>query len=536
MKREIQENRTRSLVNILLCGLLGMFTLTAVAQAQTITFITQPYDPATATAASGVSGQAYSYDAEATASVSGGIKYSLRYGPNGMTVNQGTGRVSWTPSQPGTYLAEIRAELANTPSVSVNQSWAILVTECDGDAIIQGRVEDQNGSPIASGTITAQIVGTTRSPLTKVTGDIVNGQYSLVVDQATYVLRVEGDGIVSTWYGDVLNFADAAKITTACQSTTSADIQVFAKPSYELGDLRISGRVVRSNDDLPMNNAMYRFFSIPRWQLETSEEQWRLKLKLAGGSFTVYEQVQSDGTFNVNGVLYNGNELAYFPVAYWPDPDPVYTLYRQYPGFTSNPIEAVPLIGDGDTLISNVNYYFEVPDTNGRPCLLNLHEDNSDIAGRPIVVAYAVRQTPHGLHIDPTKSAVTTNSFNLLPAGDYVLFAIPWDTNYVPGFYRKDDTAALSIDMATVISTDTLNPSINVQINTQLHILRLRRKSEVPGTSDIRGRVNGISNRVEKNGHTTQAISSLMGAFIYALDSTGQVAAYTVTNEDGSYL
>ena len=550
----------------LLLGLLGTITLTVTALAQTIGFTTQPYDPATATAASGVAGTAYSYDADAEASLSGGIKYSLRYGPNGMTVNQGTGLVSWTPSQAGTYLAEIKAELANNPSVSVNQSWAILVTECDGDAVIEGTVVDQNGDPVTRGTVTAQVVGTTRSPLTKVTADVINGEYSMTVDRATYVLRFDGDQITTKWYDNAWTFAESTPVTTVCNETRSADFQVYdySNPSSGPKDITIFGRVVDSRTSLPVKHwpaglSRVEGHAIPLRVWESTDEQWRLHFAPAPGQVDFTATVEGPYAGENSSSLYEVKERLSESSVVFIDAGHVYgndgwedVYSRQFYDFAPNFFEASPIRIESDTVLRDINFFVHMPiysepansrnDTSFSRILYYTHSNvkrdplniiNSGLKGRVMGSFYALPDPASArTRVDITRSvaAFRRDSTEWLPvtvgAGRYLGFFIPEDTNFVPGFYVKGDSASLTPYGATVLDTDSAIGTI--------HII-FRRRAHSSGTSDIRGNIEGITNGTREKGHAPQAIRPLTGAFIYALDSTGQVVSYTFSNDDGSY-
>jgi ligand-binding sensor domain-containing protein len=102
-----------------------------LVQGQTISFSSQP-------TASGVVYQAYSYDAEATASDNSTLQYSLSYGPTGMNVGSTNGMVSWTPENEGTYPVEIRAALASNPSTYATQGWNLSVAEATDPFEISG--------------------------------------------------------------------------------------------------------------------------------------------------------------------------------------------------------------------------------------------------------------------------------------------------------------------------------------------------------------------------------------------------------------
>lgn len=110
---------------------LGIFliALSAIAaRGQTIDFTSSPY-PSGSSVSPATLGVAYIYDADAAASDGSEIRYSLRFGPSGMTVDSRTGVVSWQPTAEGEFDAEIRAELADNPAINTTQGWRISASQ-----------------------------------------------------------------------------------------------------------------------------------------------------------------------------------------------------------------------------------------------------------------------------------------------------------------------------------------------------------------------------------------------------------------------
>jgi|GEM_PF-1340410 len=106
---------------ILQCGIAMLLALACTAKLQaemSVVFTTTPITDA-------ITGFAYVYDAYAVSSDGAAVRYSLQYGPAGMTVGETTGRVTWSPATDGDYSVGIRAELANNPTQSALQEWQI---------------------------------------------------------------------------------------------------------------------------------------------------------------------------------------------------------------------------------------------------------------------------------------------------------------------------------------------------------------------------------------------------------------------------
>ena len=544
----IPEHQMRYSLHLLLCVFSGLLLLAATARTQTITFTTAPYDPSTSTGAKVPVGTSYTYDAEANASNGGAVRYSLRYGPDGMTVDPTTGLVSWRPQKVGTYLAEIRAQLAANPTVSATQSWAILVTECDEYSIIHGTVKDQDGNLVTSGTVTAQVVGPNRTPLAKVRTSIENGKYEMAVDKGTYVLYLEGTDLIPEWYGDAYTFATATRITTTCQSTTTADWQVYRIPatSSETIEVTIEGHIIDANQQMPNRNITFLLSYFPAWLWESTEEQWKLKFSLGFDAFSRKESAIPSyppykGTGKVTafengiyGVRADQEKSYYFMTTLvyniqggggWND-----NAGRQFFDLTPNPVEAIPLTADRDTTFRDINFAVSAPDSLHDILFRIESEDTTD--ERALRILYAIDSLPNGgYRIDWARSK---NGSGMINRGKYIVFVIPQNQKYAPGFFVANDTVALEITDASIIDADTI--TFEGQWGNPFIPTYLRPRTNGNGVSDVRGVVNGIPNRTEQKGNAPQGSLPMVGAFVYALDSMNQVISYTFTNDDGTYV
>ena len=140
-------------VALTLIGFVFLATGTATSVAQTVSFETTPHPPSESAVEIPVN-KLYLYKPKAMASDGSALKYSLRFGPSGMRVIAETGVVFWSAKEPGTVDVEIRAELANDPSIFATQAWKIVVTElalhpgCTGN---EGWVSPGRGLPGTAG-------------------------------------------------------------------------------------------------------------------------------------------------------------------------------------------------------------------------------------------------------------------------------------------------------------------------------------------------------------------------------------------------
>ncbi len=489
-----------------------------------ITFTSRPY-VAPAKAASGAAGRKYLYDADAVADNGGKLRYSLRFGPNGMAVDPQTGIVDWKPSEVGHYVVEIRAELVNDPTVTAQQGWTIEVTGCASTGIISGMVQYDNGTTVTSGTITARMVGSTSSPLARVQGNIVNGAYSLTVDKGTYVLEAKGP-FQTEWYKNSPDFLQAERLMLGCGEQRTADFRVAPVPSPGQASV-VSGRVIDVATQSPVAGATVVIRELDR---EGAGEKWRRMIFPQGAAegFSTDENGYYRGH---TGIAYSGREYL-VSVREGGYEHQKGHIQRQFFSLTPNPAEARALKPDPSGTTPDVNFLVRFPGTSRdvRIQVLDTMTNNAKAA----IVIWRVTDTTDGLEIDPFRSFTTyaDGDVSMETPGLYLVMALPQDPGYLPGYFVVDDTATASIGKATLLALDDeWDPSETVDL-----WLRPRIASE--GISDLRGKVRASQNLIDKRGISPQsgAQGDLPGATVVAYDEAGRVAGFTFSEEDGTYL
>ncbi|NWF91108.1 MAG: putative Ig domain-containing protein, partial [Ignavibacteriaceae bacterium] len=122
---------------------------------------------------SGVVGQLYAYDVEATGTPV--PTYSLSTFPVGMTINSTTGLINWTPSTPGNF--DVTVNVSNGISPDATQSFTINVTDaptCPPGLVSYWKLDETSGSTFYDAF--ANNNGTSTSVPTPVTGKVNGAQ------------------------------------------------------------------------------------------------------------------------------------------------------------------------------------------------------------------------------------------------------------------------------------------------------------------------------------------------------------------------
>lgn len=104
---------------------LVLFVQATNAAPPTVSFSSTPAPNGSTPTA--VVGLQYLYRAVAAASDGSVVRYGLRYGPSGMSVDAESGRVTWVPGAAGTFPVGIRAALASDPAIVADQEWSLKV-------------------------------------------------------------------------------------------------------------------------------------------------------------------------------------------------------------------------------------------------------------------------------------------------------------------------------------------------------------------------------------------------------------------------
>ena len=118
--------------------LLLLFSGVLTATGQTIEFTSSPYGP-DEEEVSTYQWWYYVHDIDAKASDGSEVRYSLRFGPEGMVVQSESGIVLWYPARASVVDIEVRAELVTNPAIYATQQWQIRVQKLSAHHFCTGK-------------------------------------------------------------------------------------------------------------------------------------------------------------------------------------------------------------------------------------------------------------------------------------------------------------------------------------------------------------------------------------------------------------
>ena len=197
----------------------------------------------------GAIGTLYQYSAHATSTDPARVNYLLKTAPGNMSVNSSSGLVQWTPNSIGRYNVTLNAYLNFNPGIihggngkgegylgeepqidtsdcDVNQSWVLQIKSCINPTYIAGKVIDDNGDTVRSGTVSVYSNNNIDSGSIYYGQIDSNGLYNVEVFEGLYKIKVEGYGIETQWFFGKSSMDSANPFYAYCGITNTLNFVV----------------------------------------------------------------------------------------------------------------------------------------------------------------------------------------------------------------------------------------------------------------------------------------------------------------------
>ncbi len=477
-------------------------------------FVSQP--PTT-----GRVGSEYRYQARAETSIQGvTVRYQLISGPDGMTINETTGLVTWTPHGTGTFRVVIKATIeVQGRVITAMQDWKIVVAqeEHDGCILVEGIVRDTSGEPVSSGVVIVYRAITRHNEIVWVrvmkaeVGDL--GTFHMRLPAGQYKFVTEGRSYRAQWY-EQSSTADSATILTFECGADSVVVLVFVVTPRETEHFyTVSGRVTAEESGSGIA-AWVKFMAVVNHHEQHADDDWT-----NGPTFTA--ETNAEGYYEIR----LSNRSTYIARAI-PRSDAYLPLY--YDG-TSNIAEATRI-----TLSSNrEGINFVLPN---RPTYTGgfggqlVDSAGNGVRGWAIACRVLTHTNDRGDRIRRYRTVETdtmgTYRFDGLEPGVYVVLGIPRSRDLVPGFCVLGEYATLRWRTATCIEVG------EVMLPVQYGI-KLRARTGIRGIVRLDGWIRGRGERI-KGGVGEQGEVPVAGALVAVVSNAG-IEGYAITQDDGYY-
>ena len=459
--------------------------------------------------------KAQSYDNDKT------IKYSLTEAPQGMTINEDSGLIEFTPTESGNPYFVVRATNAADPTEYLEMYFVLTVVDCQNLANITGKIIYDESVENKIGIILAYQIAADGSINQAGGMDVYDqGDFNLTLDKGSYYIyfmlfdKFDDNEFYNQgeWYKDALTMEQAELITVDCGETVS--IEMLVGDQMEFTKYKVSGTVTLK-DGTVLSNSIVVFESVNN---DNDSTFWGGYQKSVETDENGYYEVLLPDLFNYTAFCFvseSKNPGVYRP-QYWKN--------------TYNPFEATVIELTAD--ISGIDFVFDEDDINYPDGSISgkvMSSDNIPLEGA-FVIAFLVKSFDGEPNSDLYQgfAAITDEEgeykFEYMNYGEYIVFAYPNDMNYTPGFYRENNVAALTWEDASIIKHDGFTPL--KERNIILPVIEA-----VQGIGLIEGEVTSTGGGI-RNDVVGEAIS---GASIFLVNESGATNKYNKSSNNGIY-
>lgn len=456
----------------------------------------------------------------------GNVEWSLVQGPDGMTINATTGKVSWDVPVEGRHEIKIKVTVsAGGVSISATQAWVLEVKKegNGGDdrpkacAAIYGTVTIDGSDRPAEGKITAWLLkeGDNSNAAWRPVFSAVlrQGTYVLELPAGTYKLRAEGPGFYAEWHENAAEVADAANVTIECDTRTEVNFTVEGRPQPKVWVVR--GRVT---DETTGEGLKAVVVFEARERDDNTPENFRRRVAETNAE-GYYEIEVAEGVHYIALAKAGGrdNFEKYLP-EFWEE--------------TGDATLATSINATAD--VDGINFTLGLRPTYENRLAGQLLNDSTGAAIVGKVTAYALvtKEGKDEQHKVKVVTVETNNDggfvFENLEPGTYILFGHPGERPFVPGWYVEGEVVAHAWKNATQLTVESTSSIDGIEI-------RFKAVGEIRGKGRLRGWVFNRGGSIRKDDGKVEANTAVNGALVVALDAQGNVVDWTMSAGEGNF-
>ncbi len=457
------------------------------------------------------------------------LRYKITNGPDGMTISD-KGLIRWENAKQGRHVVRVVvwATLPDGTEKETVQEFVIEVGEGNSNnepcTKICGTVKNENGESVARGYVTAWSMTERRTENGEVKKDWVavykavmeQGEFCIKVAAGTYKIKFEMEGFYSEWWENSETSDDATDVTVTCDAPADGvNFVVAARPQ----PIRYSvkGRVYDAETQEGLKNALVTFTAREK---EGVDSRYRVVKTETDEDGNYIAALQADYAYVGTAISRENRERSKYLQEWWEN--------------THDATQATSITLTDS--IEGVDFSMDLRPqaTGGFGGTMKNDSTGAGVPGKVTAFMIVSKQKENGseegkLRVETVETDADGNyEFTNLEAGEYIVFGMPGERPYVPGFYVNDAVAAHSWKDATRISVG------DVMLTVQ-HDIRLETAKDGVGRGKLRGWVYDKRGGIIKQDGGVQATNGIMGSLVVAIDEAGDVVDFAMTTEEGAY-
>ncbi len=456
----------------------------------------------------GLINQPYEYDPTVTTTPPGlKVCFHLDDAPDGMTINDTTGVIKWTPTSPGMFEIEIEARICDSAWGEGGQEYLLSIFSGPPGSV-NGTVKDDMGNKLPG--ITIKLFDVSGEDFILRTHTDSMGNYEIpAVNPSTYLVRArppEGSIYLPQWFDGASSIDHATPVVVQSNLESTAD---FTLHKRDTAHYTISGTVM-DNASHAIKGARLFITRVGHDSLNDDEgfggfEDWHSTWENWWGIYT-------DS---------NGNYSARFRAGTYIAAAFAHGFLPQFWDHKGDPLEADQIHLTANTSRINFDLIPRVAGTGSISGTIRNAADNSGLESH--VVGFQKDGTGHFTGFRAYAASAGTGQYMLtgLPDGDYIVLAKSED-DFIPTFYNTSGGTPFLDSASAVHSSGGSVTGIDIYM----------RPDSEEGLNSMAGVIQSVS---PGGGSVPSSVTPVGGAIVTLVNADNVPVASAISGSDGTY-
>jgi hypothetical protein len=455
---------------------------------------------------SGSVNKPYEYDAT-VATVPPGTKvcFHLSDAPSGMTVNDSTGVIRWTPATSGIFEVELVARSCSNSWGGAEQEFRVMVFSGKPGRVV-GTLTNDSGKGLSN--VAVKLFDVSRGDFVMRTQSDSAGHYTFpYVNPAIYLVRArpDNDTYVPQWYHNASNIGDATPVTVPESTTVTVD---FVLHHRDTALYRISGTVMDSSTH-PIAGARVTIFRVEHDS--TGDNMFDQGNDFGHGDDGL--DLRADSSGNYSAKLHRGTFIIGARAEGY---------LRQFWNHKPSALDADHLHLTSDTSGINFNLHHRFQGSGSISGFILKKADSTALHSH--VIGFQRDSLGHYNGVSESTGSDSTGQYTLdhLPNGSFTVLAFAGE-HFVPTFYSLSGGTPVLDSATAVVVTGGAVSGIDLYLP--------------PDTGDGLNDIDGNVAVAASSGSTAiSSITPLGGAIVTLVNSSNVAVGSSVSLNDGSYI